>query len=363
MASIDKLASGKHRVRYRTPDGDSRSKTFDTAKAARAFKTSVEHKVLSGEYVDAAAGKITFRDYAEQWRRDQAHHRASTAELVESRLRVHAYPAFGERALSSVTRSLVQGWVSERARVLAPSTLEVVYGIVRSVFAAAVEDGRLSRTPCRKIKLPTVEKPDVTPIDMDNVRRLHDGMPDRLGAMVTVGAGLGLRAGEAAGLTLDRINFLRKTVTVDQQLNLKTGQLAPPKTQCSRRTVPLADPVAAELSAHLAEFGAGRYGLLFRGARGAPLRPHTFYDTWGAAVASAGMEGTRFHDLRHTYASTLLSAGVSVVAVAEYMGHQSATVTLDTYGHLMPADVDRAQAAVADAFASGDTDPGRVMGG
>lgn len=79
---------------------------------------------------------------------------------------------------------------------------------------------------------------------------------------------------------------------------------------------------------------------------GRPIGRRSFSDLWRAATRGAGLEGSRFHDLRHHYASVLLSAGVSVKAVQANLGHASATVTLNVYGHFMPDDEDRTRAAV-----------------
>jgi integrase len=96
-------------------------------------------------------------------------------------------------------------------------------------------------------------------------------------------------------------------------------------------------------------------GLLFADAAQGPLRRQTFNVTWRAAIKQAGIPtGVGVHDLRHTYASTLISAGVSVRAVAANLGHKDPMITLRTHAHLMPDDDDRTRAAVAEFFARAD---------
>lgn len=126
----------------------------------------------------------------------------------------------------------------------------------------------------------------------------------------------------------------------------------PPKTATSIRTVPLPTVVADALAAHLAEFPAGSGGLLFTTTSGRP-HWHEHYGTriFQRAVRGAGLPpGTSTHDLRHHYASVLLAAGESVVAVAERLGHEDATLVLTTYGHLMPDSEHRTRRAVDDAW-------------
>jgi integrase len=106
------------------------------------------------------------------------------------------------------------------------------------------------------------------------------------------------------------------------------------------------------LAAHLAAYPAAADGTIFTTGRGSPLG-HVYYghDLMGRAVATAGLPtGTTSHDLRHHYASVLLAAGESVVAVAERLGHENASLVLSTYGHLMPDSGDRTRSAIDAAW-------------
>ena len=350
MASVERWKGGRWRARYRAPDGASRSKVFDRKVDAERFLVAIEHSKLTGGYVDPSAGRITLRSYAESWRGAQVQHRASTATQVESHLRNHVYPAFGDRPIASIRPSEVQAWVKERSEHLAPATLEVAYRYLVSIMRAAVDDRVITRNPCVRIKLPKIERAIVVPLTVDEVERLHDAMPARLRAAVTVAAGTGLRVSEILGLTVDRVDFLRRSLRVDRQLVMAPGQgptFGPPKTAASVRTVPLPSVVGEALAAHIAAYPSGGHGLIFTSVAGQPLRRSTFWDTWRRAVEAAGMPvGLRFHELRHFYASLLIRHGESVKVVQERLGHASAAETLDTYSHLWPDSEDRTRAAI-----------------
>ena len=125
-----------------------------------------------------------------------------------------------------------------------------------------------------------------------------------------------------------------------------------PKTPRSRRTIPLPRVVAEALAAHLAAYPAAEDKTMFTTRRGVPLG-HVYYghNLIRRAVDEAGLpKGTTSHDLRHHYASVLLAAGESVVAVAERLGHEDASLVLSTYGHLMPDSDDRTRSAVDAAW-------------
>ena len=352
MASIKRRADrgGRWEVRYRDPEGKQRARLFDRKVDADRFATSVEHSKLVGGYVDPAAGRRLFGDYARGWQAAQVT-RPTTAAQVASHLKNHVMPTFEHRPLAAVRPSEVQAWVKGRADVLAPATVEVVYRYLAAIFAAAVQDRLIPVTPCKGVRLPKVEAAKVVPLETEEVEALIDAVPERYRALVVLAAGTGLRQGEAFGLTTGAVDFLRRSLRVERQLVLlphAPPYLAPPKTAASRRTVPLPDVVLDALAGHLAAFPAGEDGLVFTADRGGAIRRNRFSEAvWVPAVARVGLaKGTGFHSLRHYYASLLIRHGESVKVVQARLGHASASETLDTYSHLWPDSEDQTRAAV-----------------
>jgi site-specific recombinase XerD len=233
--------------------------------------------------------------------------------------------------------------------VLGPVTLAKCVVMLRAVFSAAVADGVCARNPVQagaRLSLPPVERVKFVPLTVGQVRAWAAHAPRRVQAMIVTQAALGLRISELRSLRVPDVDFLRRDVHIGSQLD-PAGRRAPLKTARSRRTVPLPAVAADALAAHLAEFGAGRDGLIFTAARGGPWaasRP-LWMAYHGAAVAAGLPDGTSSHDLRHHYASVLLAAGESVHVVAERLGDTPALV-LDTYGHVMPDQEDRTRTAV-----------------
>jgi integrase len=348
MASIQKRPDGQWRARYRDPSSREHAKHFARKVDAQQWIDEQTAAIVTGQYVDPKAGRVTFREYAERWRAGQVH-RPTTRAHVETMLRRHAYPVLGDRPLSSVRPSDVQAWAAGLAATLAPRTVGTLHGIVSGIFRAAVRDRLIVSNPCEGTRLPKVSKARVEPLPLDVVRALEDALPGRYRALVTVAAGTGLRQGECFGLTVDRVDFLRRVVTVDRQLVTVAGRepfLAPPKTSASVRTVPLPQAVLDALAAHLAAYPPAD-GLVFSNEHGRPIRRTGFGSVWRNAVAAAGApHGTGFHDLRHFYASLLIRHGESVKVVQARLGHASAAETLDTYSHLWPDSDDRTRAAV-----------------
>jgi integrase len=351
MASIRKRPNGQWRARYRDIAGREHARHFARKVDAQRWLDEVTASVLTGNYVDPRAGRITFREYAKAWQPAQIHRR-NTAAAVDSALRVHAMPAFGDRQIASIRPSEIQAFVQALSLKLKPATVRVTYQHLRSVFRAAEADRIIARSPCERITLPRVTREQIEPLSTEAVLALEVAMPARWRAIVRLMAGTGIRPGEAAGLTVDRIDFLRRSMRIDRQLLLTwPPEFGPPKTSGSVRTVPLPQTVVDSLAAHVAAFPPGEHGLVFTEPDGRPLnRDHVTRAFRAAVVATAAPPATRLHDLRHYYASLLIRHGESVKVVQARLGHASAKETLDTYSHLWPDSEDRTRRAVDAAF-------------
>lgn len=364
---------GRWRAMWRDHEGRQRSKIFDRKADARRFLTNVEADLARGAYVDPT-DRTTVAQYIDTWLPAQVW-RPSTRQLAESHLRRHILPELGARQLRSLTRTDVQAFINRLTQPkpdgagLAPATVEAIHRRLVSILESAVHDRRIPHSPAVKIALPKQPRHaahSVVTLDVADVERLAAAVPDRLEAFVWVMAGAGLRPGEAAGLTIERTNTLRRELIIDRQLVTVVGQpvyLGPVKTAASARTVPIPKHLADRLAAHIAQHGTieipdptgGTARLLFANRDGRPLRRSVLGDQWARASRRADLppEARGWHTLRHTYASALIHAGLSVRAVQARLGHASATETLDTYSHLWPDSDDDTRAAIESAGLTG----------
>jgi integrase len=373
MASITERATGagmRYDVRYWDPDGHQRRRSFTKLALARQFATTVAADILRGNYVDPAAGKRTFKSYAEEWLSVQTFD-PSTQDAVETRLRVHVYPVLGAKALRAIRPSTIQGWLSG-LELLAPKYRRVILTNLSTIFSAAVDDELIAKNPCaaNSVRRPRQEDHKVVPWERSAVHGVTAALPDRYAIVATLAAGLGLRQGEIFGLSPDDVDWLRGWVEVRRQLKLLSGHqvFALPKGRKKRR-VPLPESVKETLAAYLALFPARTVTLPWETRRGEHTAVRLSVTTresgalhrgyfnpkiWKPALVTAGVEPTRengCHALRHFYASVLLDAGESIKAVSEYLGHADAGYTLRTYTHLMPSSAERTRKAVNSVLA------------
>ncbi len=368
----------RYRVRYIAPDGRERSKSFpDRAKrAAEDFLSGVEADKHRGTYIDAAAGRTPFDEFAESWLRT---HRfdESTRMPVKARVRKHIISFFGKRAVASIQPSPVREWdaglIEKR---LAANTRAVLFAHLSGILTAAVDDGLIAKNPCsaKSVTSPTPTLPRIVPWTAATVAAVRNNLPVRYRPVVDVGAGCGARRGEIFGFSPDDFDFEAGWLTIRRQVKRVGARMVfgMPKNDKERR-VPLPDSVAEAVRVHLKEFPPvavtlpwedPRHGdlvtvpLVFTTTYRTVMRQNVFAATaWHRALRHAGVEVSRangVHALRHFYASALLDAGESVKAVAEWLGHSNAAFTLRVYAHLMPESPGRARRALDMLFGGGD---------
>ena len=228
-----------------------------------------------------------------------------------------------------------------------------------SILEAAVHDGRIVRSPAVKIRLPTVIKTaasQVVALDLDDVRRIADAAPPHLTAFVWLIATAGLRPGEAAGLTVERVELPTKDhrrgpATINTAERPAASRPDQDHRQCpnrSRSTTCCLPNSTGTCETHPpVEIEPGAT-LIFTNSAGQPLRRDTIGKSWRKLRTDLDLpdEARGWHSLRHTYASALIHAGLSVKTVQARLGHASAVETLEVYSHLWPDSEDDTRAAI-----------------
>ena len=333
----------RYEVRLRGPDGRERSRTFRTRKAAETYERELLAQRDRGGWVDPKAGRISLHDWVTEWSATLVNLRPSSRRIYLDNLRLHVLPELGSVQLSKLDKTLLRAWLAQlSAGPLKPATVHQVYRALRRVLASAVENDVIARNPLDGIKPPRVEAQEMRFLTPGAVATLAGAIDERYRAFVLVGAYCGLRLGEMAGLRRHRVDLLHRHVQVVEQLGRDdAGQwaLQPLKTRASLRSIALPAVVVDELDEHLRRWaGTGREGFVFTAPDGrGHLDPDNFRSRiWTPAVATAGLAPLRIHDLRHTTASLAIAAGADVKTLQTMLGHASAVMTLDRYGHLMP---------------------------
>ena len=362
FGSVRRLSSGRWQVRYRDLSGvlHTGPHTFTSKADATRYLAMVEADLHRGAWTDPKLGRITLAEWAKRWQATTTNLRPTTRDLYAYLLRRFLLPTFGKAALSSIDALAVRAWLANlQAQQLSPSTVAKAYRLLSRMLGAAVEAGYLLRNPCTVKGAGQEQAPEMRFATVAQIAALAEAVGDRYRALVLVAAYGGLRWGELVGLKVKRVDLLYGRVTVAEQVAEVNGHLipGPPKTAAGRRTITLPAVAAAALAEHLAEFAEpGPEGLVFPAPKGGYLRRSNFRRRWWVrATRTAGVEGLRFHDLRHSAATLALAAGANTRELMERMGHTSPQVAL-RYQHVM-AGRDQAIAAALDALVQAAAKP------
>jgi integrase len=355
VASIAKRQDGRWRGRYRDADGREHARHFTRKVDAQRWLDEVTAAVVTGQYVDPIAGRVTFADYYARWAQDQVW-TPGTRRAMSLAVRT---ATFGDVPLRALRRSHVERSVKAMVTTgLAPGTIRTRHNNARAVLRAAVRDRLLATDPSDGVALPRQRRAEVAMSlpTVEEVRRLREAADPTFRAFVALAAFAGLRLGEIAGLQVRDIDFLRRQLTVARQVQRERGgsvEVRAPKYG-SERMIYLPDDLITLLSQHVRDHRPGDDPArwMFPGDEGNPLHQNSAGYWWRRARDAAKVPGVKLHDLRHFYASGLIAAGCDVVTVQRALGHAKATTTLNTYAHLWPTAEDRTRSAAASLMAS-----------
>lgn len=363
MAHIQKLSRGKARwqARYRAPDGKERTQTFTRKVDAQRWLDAQSADVARGAWVDPTLGRITFGEWAVRWEEGLVGLRATTRDRNLGVVRNHLVPCFADWPLTAISTSEVKAMVADQlASGLSPAAVRRHVIVLRGILDAAVAEGRLGRNPCDGVKLPSGDSRPMRFLDPDEVNDLAEAHTEHYRPLIYTASFLGLRWGELAGLHVERVGLLRKTIAVVTQLVEVNGRLAwgPPKTKAGVRTVAIPGSLVAMLGRHFACEPVRASGLAFPTVSGRPMRRSNFRRAWQRALQKVEWTGGHpfaglvFHELRHTAAALAIDQGAHPLTIRDRLGHSSIKVTMDLYGHRFPAQ-DQALAEALDRVLRG----------
>jgi integrase len=344
FGNVRRLPSGRWQARYRDPANGrlvSAPQTFPTKANASLWLSVLEADVARGCFVDPNAGDVILREYAEHWL-DHRVLRPRTVELYRGLLDRYILPPLGDVQLGKLTPFVIRGWHSKMAKGGRPGpiTIAKAYRLLKTICSTAVADELIVRNPCN-VRGAAVERSKERPVlSVVQIEALVDAIDPRYRGMVLLGSWCGLRLGELLALTRSDIDLPNGVVHVSKAAaELKSGErvVGPPKTAAGIRKVALPPHVLPAVEAHLKAFtGPELDDLVFVGTKGQAVRRASLYTAWQVAVKQAGLEGTRFHDLRHTGATLAAMTGASTKELMARLGHASSVAAL-RYQHATEA--------------------------
>ena len=325
------------------------------ADAQRWLDQQVSDQV-TGTWVDPSKSSLTFGELAERWIATKSTRAPKTVAGYRSLLDTIVSPRWADTPLRDIRFDDIQIWTSElsangsvrfEATGLSASRVRQAHQLLSSVLKFAVKAKHVPSNPADGIELPRLPEIEQRYLTHDQLHRVAIAS-GHLRTLVFVLGYCGLRFGEAAALTVGDVDLAARRIRVRRSVTYirKTGLVEGPTKNHTSRTVPIPAFVARLLASEID--GRTTDSLVFPSRRGGGFLTlgQARYSFQKAVAAVEGCDGVRLHDLRHTCASLAIRSGANVKVVQRLLGHKTAVLTLDRYGHLFPDDLD----VVADAF-------------
>jgi integrase len=343
------------RARYVDDTGKEHAKGFFRKVDANQWLNKQVSDQVTGTWTDPGLSGVTLGVMAERWISTKVTRAPKTVAGYRSLLDTVVLPRWKDVPLREVSFDGLQVWISGlskngsarfEGKGLSASRVRQAYQLTGAVLKFAVKAKHLPANPAEGIELPRLPEVEQRYLTHEQLHRLAIAS-GRFRTLVLVLGYCGLRFGEATALRVADVDTSTRRIRVSRSVTYvrKTGLVEGPTKNHTARTVPIPAFVARLLATEISD--RDRAALVFPSARAGHLTLSQARYTLNKAVSAVGgIDGFRLHDLRHTCASLAISEGANVKVVQKLLGHKSAVLTLDKYGHLLPDDLD----AVADAF-------------
>ena len=360
VPSANNGKGSRWRARYVDDTGREHVQTFARKVDAQQWLNKEVSDQVTGTWTDPKLGRVAFGVIAAKWLLTKAHRKPKTVAGFESLLDTLVLPRWKDIALRDIAFDDLQVWISGlsvdgsvrcEGKGRRASRLRQAHQLVGAVLKFAIKAKYISVNPADEIDLPTLPDTEQRYLTHEQLQRVAVAS-GRLRTLILVLGYCGLRFGEAAALRVEHVDIparrinIRRSVTSVRKLGLIEG----PTKNHESRSVPIPASVARMLKNDIE--GLDKDSLVFESHRGGWLTlGQARYRFTKATAAVGGLDGVGLHDLRHTCASLSIQAGANIKVLQRLMGHKTATLTLDRYGHLFPDDLDAVAVALDESAA------------
>lgn len=333
------------------------------AEVAKKLRDAQKHR---DEGAPVVSGRLTFARLADQWLETiRPSIRESTWNRYEGLLRLHAVPELGKLPVVKIgPAELSELYARKVASGLSPMSVRHLHAVLHSLFRDAARWGKTYRNVAALVSPPKASRIEMKALSKEQANTLLEAAEsDRLQAMYYLAITTGMRQGELLALRWRDVDADSGSLHIRSSLQRLPHGLAfaEPKSAKSRRQVMLTEGALAALRRHRIRQNEERlwmgaawedHDLVFANEIGKPLDAgNVLRRSFWPLLKAAGLPRIRFHDLRHTAATLLLSQGIHVKIVSEMLGHSQISITLDLYSHVTPT-MQREAAAAMDALIS-----------
>ena len=326
-------------TRWKAPDGKWRTKHFSTKAQAKQFETRMKADVQQGDYLNPESAKVKLNTVYIHWRGSLGGLKPKTIDAYESLWKCLVNPIWGNRSVGSITRAEVKAWAhgakSTAGNTVSPSRARQAVVLLNLLLNHAYEMELIKRNPLGSLKglIPKLtERKKIKPLEVHELLKLADECGDYRLMVLLVGL-TGVRWAELVELKRSDFDFKDKTISISRSNSEVNGSFHLVSTKSGKpRVLPIPELILADLRSLV--LATNNEEPVFKSIKGKPLRRSNFArNVFKPALERAGLKGVRFHDLRHTAVTLLLSSGADIMSLSRVMGHSKPSTTLNIYAH------------------------------
>lgn len=364
--SVFQRTDGRWVAQFSLSDGKKRQISRKTEKEAWSALRKSLGEVEQGTIVTGP--EQTLNVFLNHWLEEIHKPTLRLSSYIKYRKVIDTYilPELGHLKLQKLSPQIVQAFYRRKEKEgLAPKTVNSIHGVLHKALDTAVRWNMLARNVCDVLSPPRIVKHEIQPLSMEQAQHLLEvARGDRLEMPLLLALVTGLRRGELLGLKWADIDFAQGALQVKRTLDYVAhhGYVeSESKTKSGRRRIALPKFVVEALKQHRIQQLEQRLKVgeawqesdyVFTGLTGGPFNPRYLLILFDQLLESAELPHMRFHDLRHSAATILLSMGINPKIVQEILGHSNISMTMDVYSHVLPSMQKEAMGKWDDALGS-----------
>ena len=314
-----------------------RSLGLDDTKANRKLALNtiipeIQYKLNQGTFFNNdRASKPTVAEYAKiSFALHEKERKSSTRYDYETSLRLHILPTFGKRRLSSIKPSDIALWQNKLLDRLTPRRVRNIRAVFNGIFEDALRDEIIEKNPISKVKVPKIDKVEITAFTLQEVKCIIEHAKDDLQSFVALGFFTGMRSGEMIGLRWEDVDLDKREISIKR--TIKMGEVTTPKTQNSIRTIDIIDQLYPYMLKQFERTGQyNSYVFLNKDL-------NHYYDIkrirntrWKNLLKELGIKYRTIYHMRHTFATVMIEHGEDILWVSHMLGHADSSMTLQMY--------------------------------
>jgi len=322
-------------------------KLDDTEKNRSILKKEIipeiQKQLVMGEFFKKT-NQPTLDEFAEKsFAMNKATVRVLTHKQYKDIYRLHIQPIFGHIQLNTIKRSDFVQWQNNLTERLAGKTVQGIRAVLMIILQDALKDEVIDKNYLSLVKSPKiVDVIEKKPFTVEEIYTILDNIPIKMRAYFAIGFFTGMRTGEIIALKWENIDFENNIIEVRK--SIRAGYYTDPKTESSIRDIDILDILTPYIIEHKKLVGDDTT-FLFETYEGKPFNTSDKISShyWKKTLIAHSIEYRNLYQMRHTFASQMLSNGEDILWVSKMLGHKDSSITLKKYARYIPRkDIKRA---------------------